>query len=139
MATMRPEIQATTHAVSTGHNYSTQAAFQILEDGGNAIDAGVCAGIALGILQSDLVSIGGVAPIILYSAEHQEVVTIAGLGVVAAAGQRRVLSPRIRRRHPTWSHAHRYPRRTGCLDHRAGTLWHALVWRRRGRGHSLRA
>ena len=80
MATMRPEIQATTHAVSTGHNYSTQAAFQILEDGGNAIDAGVCAGIALGILQSDLVSIGGVAPIILYSAEHQEVVTIAGLG-----------------------------------------------------------
>ena len=80
MATMRPEIQATTHAVSTGHNYSTQAAFQILEDGGNAIAAGVCAGIALGILQSDLVSIGGVAPIILYSAEHQEVVTIAGLG-----------------------------------------------------------
>ena len=80
MTTMRPEIHGTRHAVSTGHSYATQAAFQMLEDGGNAIDAGVCAGIALGILQSDLVSIGGVAPIILYSAEEQQIITVAGLG-----------------------------------------------------------
>lgn len=80
MSTMRPEIKGTRHAVSTGHNFASQAAFQILEDGGNAIDAGVCAGIALGVLQSDLVSIGGVAPIIVYLAESQEVVTISGLG-----------------------------------------------------------
>ena len=80
MTTMRPEIHGTRHAVLTGHSYATQAAFQMLEDGGNAIDAGVCAGIALGILQSDLVSIGGVAPIILYSAEEQRVITVAGLG-----------------------------------------------------------
>ena len=80
MNTMRPESQGTRHVVSTGHAYASQAAFQILEDGGNAIDAGVCAGLALGILQSDLVSIGGVAPIILYHAKTQEVVTIAGLG-----------------------------------------------------------
>ncbi|MBT6277216.1 MAG: gamma-glutamyltransferase family protein [Chromatiales bacterium] len=80
MPTMRPEIKGTQHVVSTGHNFSSQAAFQILENGGNAIDAGVCAGIALGILQSDLVSIGGVAPIIVYVAETQEIVTISGLG-----------------------------------------------------------
>jgi len=80
MATMRPEITGTRHVVSTGHNFASQAAFQILEDGGNAIDAGVCAGIALGVLQSDLVSVGGVAPIIVYIAESQEVVTISGLG-----------------------------------------------------------
>ena len=80
MATMRPAIQGTRHVVSTGHYYASQAAFQILEDGGNAIDAGVCAGIALGVLQSDLVSVGGVAPIIVYIAETQEVVTISGLG-----------------------------------------------------------
>ena len=80
MSTMRPEIKGTRHVVSTGHNFASQAAFQILEDGGNAIDAGVCAGIALGILQSDLVSIGGVAPIIVYVAETQEIVTISGLG-----------------------------------------------------------
>ena len=69
MGTMRPEIKGTRHVVSTGHNFASQAAFQILEDGGNAIDAGVCAGIALGVLQSDLVSVGGVAPIIVYVAE----------------------------------------------------------------------
>ena len=80
MTTLRPEIQGTQHVVSTGHYYASQAAFQILEDGGNAIDAGVCAGIALGILQSDLVSIGGVAPIIIYVAEEQKVVTVSGLG-----------------------------------------------------------
>ncbi|MCH9669870.1 MAG: gamma-glutamyltransferase [Gammaproteobacteria bacterium] len=80
MTTMRPEIQGTQHVVSTGHYYASQAAFQILEDGGNAIDAGVCAGIALGVLQSDLVSVGGVAPIIVYVAETQEIVTISGLG-----------------------------------------------------------
>jgi len=80
MPTLRPEINGTRHAVSTGHSYATQAAFQILEGGGNAIDAGVSAGIALGILQSDLVSIGGVAPIILYHAQSAQMLTISGLG-----------------------------------------------------------
>ncbi len=80
MATMRPEINGTRHVVSAGHPFASQAAFQILENGGNAIDAGVCAGIALGVLQSDLVSVGGVAPIIVYVAESQEIVTISGLG-----------------------------------------------------------
>ncbi|MEM7250586.1 MAG: gamma-glutamyltransferase [Pseudomonadota bacterium] len=80
MTTMRPEIQGTKHVVSTGHYFASQAAFQILEDGGNAIDAGVCAGIALGVLQSDLVSVGGVAPIIIYAAEQQEMITVSGLG-----------------------------------------------------------
>ncbi|NKC15387.1 MAG: gamma-glutamyltransferase family protein [Gammaproteobacteria bacterium] len=80
MTTMRPEVAGTQHVVSTGHNFASQAAFNILEDGGNAIDAGICAGIALGVLQSDLVSVGGVAPIIAYIAKTQEIVTVAGLG-----------------------------------------------------------
>ena len=78
--TMRPEITGTRHVVSAGHPFASQAAFQILENGGNAIDAGVCAGIALGVLQSDLVSVGGVAPIIVRIAETGEIVTISGLG-----------------------------------------------------------
>src|SRR5207237_10198518 len=47
---------------------------------GNAVDAGVAAGIALGVLQSDLVNVAGVAPILIYLADKREVVTIAGLG-----------------------------------------------------------
>ena len=80
MATERPEIQGANFAVSTGHYYSSQAAFEVLQAGGNAIDAGVAAGLALGVLQSDLVSVAGVAPIILWDAERAEMITISGLG-----------------------------------------------------------
>jgi gamma-glutamyltranspeptidase/glutathione hydrolase len=68
------------HVVSAGHYLATQSAYRILEAGGNAIDAGVCAGLVLGVVQSDIVNIAGVAPIILYLAETQQVVTISGLG-----------------------------------------------------------
>ena len=54
---------------------------QVLEAGGNAIDAGVAAGIALGVLQSDIVNVAGVAPIVLYHAESRKVFTVSGLGV----------------------------------------------------------
>lgn len=85
MATDRPEIQGSTFAVSTGHHYASQAAFEILQAGGNAIDAGVAAGLALGVLQSDLVSVAGVAPIILWDADKANMVTISGLGGWPAA------------------------------------------------------
>ena len=35
---------------------ATSAGFQILESGGNAVDAGCAAGIVLGVLQSELVN-----------------------------------------------------------------------------------
>jgi gamma-glutamyltranspeptidase / glutathione hydrolase len=76
----RPTIAVTTHAIAAGHYLATTAGFEILQAGGNAIDAGVAAGIALGVLQIDLVDFAGVAPIMIYHAEKQEVVTIAGLG-----------------------------------------------------------
>ena len=40
----------------------------------------VAAGLALGIVHSDMVQFSGVAPIMIYSAERDEVVTISGLG-----------------------------------------------------------
>lgn len=85
MATDRPEIQGSRFAVSSGHYYASQAAFEILQAGGNAVDAGVAAGLALGVLQSDLVSVAGVAPIILWDAERAQMITISGLGTWPAA------------------------------------------------------
>src|SRR6201996_363755 len=76
----RPTIAVTQHAIAAGHYLASTAGFDILQAGGNAVDAGVAAGIALGVLQSDLVNCAGVAPIMIYLAEKQEVVTIAGLG-----------------------------------------------------------
>ena len=66
--------------VSAGHYLAAHAGFEILESGGNAIDAGCAAGIALGVLQSDLVNVAGVAPIIIYHAQSDKVITISGLG-----------------------------------------------------------
>ncbi|MGI9424945.1 MAG: gamma-glutamyltransferase family protein [Hyphomicrobiaceae bacterium] len=85
MATERPEIQGSHFAVSTGHYFASQAAFEVLQAGGNAVDAGVAGGLALGVLQSDLVSVAGVAPIILWDANRAEMVTISGLGGWPAA------------------------------------------------------
>jgi gamma-glutamyltranspeptidase/glutathione hydrolase len=66
--------------VVTEHYAASHAAFSVLEAGGNAIDAGCAAGIALGVLKPDLVSAAGVAPIVLYEKKSDTVFTVAGLG-----------------------------------------------------------
>jgi gamma-glutamyltranspeptidase / glutathione hydrolase len=78
--TMRPTLQGTRHMVSAGHYLAAHAGFAILEAGGNAIDAGCAAGLVLGVVQSELVNVAGVAPIMIYVAESREVITISGLG-----------------------------------------------------------
>ncbi len=80
MPTYRPTITGARHMISAGHYSATHAGFQMLEAGGNAIDAGVAAGIALGVLQTDRVNFAGVAPIMIYLAEKGEIVNIDGLG-----------------------------------------------------------
>lgn len=69
------------YAVASGHPLATKAAITILQEGGNAIDAGVAAGIALGVLHCELVNFAGVAPIMIRSASSKETVTIDGVGV----------------------------------------------------------
>lgn len=78
MAT-RPLIAGPRHAVSAGHYLAAAAGLTVLEAGGNAIDAGVSAGLALGVVQPDLVNIGGVAPILIRRADGRTE-SIAGLG-----------------------------------------------------------
>ncbi|PHK93916.1 gamma-glutamyltransferase [Pseudoroseomonas rhizosphaerae] len=77
--TGRPTVAGTRHAVSAGHYLAATASIAILEAGGNAIDAGCAAGIALGVLQPDLVNVAGVAPILIRLADGT-VESIAGLG-----------------------------------------------------------
>ncbi len=76
----RPLIRGTTGMVSSGHHLATQAGVRVLEQGGNAIDAGVAAGICLGVLQPDMVNFAGVAPIMVYLSDPREIKTISGLG-----------------------------------------------------------
>jgi gamma-glutamyltranspeptidase/glutathione hydrolase len=80
----RPALRGTRHMVAAGHYGAAHAAFAILEAGGNAVDAAVAGGIALGVLQPDIVNVAGVAPIMLRMADGV-VQTIAGLGYWPAA------------------------------------------------------
>lgn len=76
----RPNIMARRHGVASGHYLASLAGFQVLEAGGNAIDAGVATGIALNVLESEMCSFGGVAPTMLYLAERNEVLSFSGVG-----------------------------------------------------------
>lgn len=78
--TYRSPIMAMTHAVSSGHYLAAAAGYRILEDGGNAIDAGVASGIAINVTLPHSTNFGGVAPIMIYLAKTDSVVTISGLG-----------------------------------------------------------
>ena len=133
----RPTICGTRHAVSAGHYLAAAAGFTILEAGGNAIDAGCAAGIALGVLQPDLVNVAGVAPIMhpprrRHGREHRRP------RLVAEGVPRRPVHARARRQNPRRRAAHRDPRRARRLDHRAAPPRHDALRRGRRAGDPFR-
>ena len=71
---------ATRHMAASAHHLAAEVALQVLEAGGNAIDAGVAGGLTLNVVHSDFTHFAGVAPIVIRSAATGEVVTISGLG-----------------------------------------------------------
>ena len=80
LSSYRPPIMGVSHMVSAGHYLAAAAGYRIFEEGGNAIDAGVASGIAINVTLPNLAIFGGVAPIIIYHAASDSVVTISGLG-----------------------------------------------------------
>src|SRR5712671_5812002 len=80
MKAHRPTIMGTRHMIAATQYLAAEAGFKILEAGGNAIDAGVAAGISLGVVQPEFVNVAGVAPIMIYSAADNRIFTIPGLG-----------------------------------------------------------
>src|SRR5215467_9537395 len=80
MPSHHPRIMGTRHMVASAHYLAAQVALEVLEAGGNAIDAGVAGGIALTVLQCEFVNFAGVAPIIVHLAKTGQAITISGLG-----------------------------------------------------------
>jgi gamma-glutamyltranspeptidase / glutathione hydrolase len=76
----RPALLASHHMVSSCHYLATFAGERMFQRGGNAIDAGVAAGIALNVLERHLTDFGGVAPIIVFRPGMAAPETIDGLG-----------------------------------------------------------
>jgi gamma-glutamyltranspeptidase/glutathione hydrolase len=67
-------------AVAAGHPLAAQAAACVLAAGGNAIDAGVAAGLCLGVVHPEMVSPAGVAPILVHLAAARETYQVSGVG-----------------------------------------------------------
>ncbi|MGH2736778.1 MAG: gamma-glutamyltransferase, partial [Actinomycetota bacterium] len=80
MFTTRPELAGTFGMVATTHWLASAAGMAALEKGGNAFDAAVAAGLALQVVEPHLNGPGGEAPILLYSADRDEVLAVAGQG-----------------------------------------------------------
>jgi gamma-glutamyltranspeptidase / glutathione hydrolase len=74
-------------AVATVDPDATRAGIQVLREGGNAIDAAVSAGAALGVTEPYVAGIGGGGFMVIYLAREHRVVTIDGRETAPAAFQ----------------------------------------------------
>ena len=78
--TSAPQVIGARWAVAAGHTLASEAAARILSAGGNAVDAGVAAGICLGTVHPDMVSVAGVAPILVHVSRTGETWEVSGVG-----------------------------------------------------------
>jgi gamma-glutamyltranspeptidase/glutathione hydrolase len=78
--TMRPQIRGTHGIVAAGRHYSVAAGVQILQQGGNAVDAGVASVFAAAVCEISHFGFGGEAPTMIYDAKTKEIIVINGQG-----------------------------------------------------------
>ena len=83
--TTRPELSGTFGMVASTHWLASAAGMATLEQGGNAFDAAVAAGLTLQVVEPHLNGPGGDAPILLYDAARREPVVICGQGPAPSA------------------------------------------------------
>ena len=93
---MQPMVMGTRWMVSAGHWLAAEAGAAMMAAGGNAVDAAVAAGIALGVVHPDQVQVSGVAPMLIHMKESGDVVSIAGLGTWPRATRPEVFYPENR-------------------------------------------
>jgi len=83
--TTRPELHGTFGMVASTHWLASAAGMRLLEAGGNAFDAAAAAGFVLQVVEPHLNGPGGDLPIVLYSADRDEVIVVCGQGPAPAA------------------------------------------------------
>ena len=75
-----PIVSGTTYMAVSGHPAASLTGSQILEAGGNAVDAGVAIGLCINVLESEMTGFAGVAPAMLRMAADGEVRNFVGVG-----------------------------------------------------------
>src|SRR3954453_325288 len=83
--TTRPELRGTFGMVASTHWLASAAGMAMLERGGDALDPAVAAGFVLQVVEPHLNGPGGEVPILLYSAERDDVLVVDGQGTPPAA------------------------------------------------------
>src|SRR3954453_997818 len=83
--TTRPELRGTFGMVASTHWLASAAGMAMLERGGDALDPAVPAGFVLQVVEPHLNGPGGEVPILLYSAERDDVLVVDGQGTPPAA------------------------------------------------------
>lgn len=79
-AVQRPPVIGRSAGVSAGHPLTTAAAVEILQQGGNAFDAGVAALLVGGVVEQDLYGFGGEGLVLVYPRSEGKVTSIVGQG-----------------------------------------------------------
>ena len=87
----RPNATGLKHAVAAGHQLSAQAGLQILEAGGNAVDAGVAACLVTCVVESQMTGIAGIAPMVFRMAATLNAWEPAKAGLVEISSMSRRL------------------------------------------------
>jgi gamma-glutamyltranspeptidase/glutathione hydrolase len=83
--TTRPELHGTFGMVASTHWLASSVGMRLLEAGGNAFDAAAAAGFVLQVVEPHLNGPGGDLPILLYSADRDEVIVVCGQGPAPGA------------------------------------------------------
>ncbi len=81
--TMFPPVRGTHHLVGAANNQEVEAGYRILEQGGNAVDAGVAAVLAAAVTEQGRFGLGGEMPLLVKMAS-KPVVAISGVGTAPA-------------------------------------------------------
>src|SRR5580700_10681238 len=83
--TTRPELAGTFGMVASTHWLASAAGMAALEQGGNAFDAAVAAGLVLQVVEPHLNGLGGEVPVIAHHAAHGQTFVLSGQGPAPAA------------------------------------------------------
>src|SRR5215204_1805370 len=78
--TFRPVVRGKRGVVAGGHPLSVEAGMRILQQGGNATDAGVATILAASVIEFSHFSFGGEVPILIKLNGNTPVAVIEGMG-----------------------------------------------------------